>query len=672
MAASSKVRQQLRALRDTLDHHNYRYYALDDPEVPDAEYDRLMRELQVLEERYPELVIPESPTQRVGTGPVQGFAEVRHRVPMLSLANALDNDELKEFDRKVRERLGATDLAEYMAEPKLDGLAVSLRYEQGRLVQAATRGDGSSGEDVTHNVRTIAAVPLKLVGNKVPEVLEARGEVFMDKAGFAALNASMAESGGKSFMNPRNAAAGSLRQLDPRLTAQRPLSVYFYGIGECSSALADTQAGLLRALRRFGLRTNPEARAVAGFDGCVAYFTEIGARREKLGYEIDGVVFKVNQIASQEVLGFVSRAPRWAIAAKFPAHEEMTRVRDVEFQVGRTGALTPVARLEPVKVAGVIVSNATLHNMDELGRKDVRIGDTVVVRRAGDVIPEVVSVVSRLRPKSARKVKLPSRCPVCGSDVMRLEGEAVARCAGGLYCAAQRKEALRHFASRKAMDIEGLGTRLIDQLVEKELVSNPADLYSLRVEDYSSLERMAEKSASKLMTALEKSKDTSLQRFLFALGIREVGEATALSLARHFGDLEPILGADVETLQSVSDVGPVVANHVHAFFAEPHNRYVISKLVEAGVRWQPLSATGGEQQGKFDGKRFVITGALETMTRDEARARILALGGRVSGSVSSKTDYLVCGDKPGSKLDKARALGIEIVEESRLQSMLAG
>ncbi len=668
MVPEDKLRQRLQALRKALDQHNYRYYVLDDPEVPDAEYDRLMRELQALEAEHPELVVPDSPTQRVGAQPIDGFGEVRHAVPMLSLANVFDAAELADFDRRLRDKLEHETELEYFAEPKLDGLAISLRYVDGKLVQAATRGDGSRGEDVTHNARTIRAIPLSLRGKNIPEVLEARGEVFMEKAGFEALNRNMAAEGGKQFMNPRNAAAGSLRQLDPRLTAQRPLSVYFYGIGECSSILADAQDGLLAALRRFGLRVNPESRVVTGPGECQSYYEEMAGRRAALGYEIDGVVFKVNRLSLQEQLGFVSRAPRWAVAAKFPAHEEMTRVRDVEFQVGRTGALTPVARLEPVAVGGVTVSNATLHNMDELQRKDVRIGDWVVVRRAGDVIPEVVSVVRSKRPRSARKVHLPEQCPVCGSEVVRAEGEAVARCAGGLYCPAQRKESLRHFASRRAMDIEGLGNKLIEQLVDQELVANPADLFGLDVETLAGLERMAEKSARNLCTALEKSKATTLPRFLFALGIREVGEATALGLARHFGDLEPLMSAAETLLEEVPDVGPVVARHVRAFFDEPHNRKVISALREAGVRWPPVHAATGKSD--LQGKTLVLTGTLSGMTRQQAKGRIEAAGGKVAGSVSSRTDYVVAGDKAGSKLTRARELGVTVLDEAGLRDLL--
>lgn len=671
MAASSKVRKRVKALHEALNHHNYRYYVMDDPEIPDAEYDRLMRELQALEDKHPELVVPESPTQRVGAGPVDGFGEVRHALPMLSLGNAFDVQELKEFDRRLRERLDSDDTLEYFAEPKLDGLAVSLRYEHGVLVRAATRGDGTRGEDVTHNVRTIKAVPLRLAGNSVPDILEVRGEVFMETAGFEALNKAMVEQGGKQFMNPRNAAAGSLRQLDPRLTAQRPLTVYFYGIGESSQSLADTQAGLLDSLRDFGLRTNPESEVVRGIAGCAAYYEEIGKRRNVLGYEIDGVVFKVNALSLQEKLGFVSRAPRWAVAAKFPAHEEVTRVRDVEFQVGRTGALTPVARLDPVKVGGVIVSNATLHNMDELTRKDVRIGDSVIVRRAGDVIPEVVSVVKGRRGKGAKIVRLPERCPVCDSDVVRAEGEAVARCAGGLYCPAQRKEALKHFASRRAMDIDGLGDKLVEQLVDRQLVASPADLYRLDLATLTDLDRMADKSARNLVKSLNKSKQTTLPRFLFALGIREVGEATALSLARHFGALEPLKSADEKTLMQVQDVGPIVARHLRAFFDESHNQGVISELLAAGVSWPPMPRT--VPAGKsLQGKTFVLTGTLATLTRQQAKSKIEALGGKVTGSVSARTDYLVCGENPGAKLKRARDLGVHILDETGLEALLTG
>ncbi len=669
MVAEQDPVERAQKLREELRNHNYRYYVLDDPDVPDAEYDRLLRELEDLERKHPDLVTPDSPTQRVGSEPVPGFGEVRHKVAMLSLANAFGADEIRDFDRRVRERLGVSDELEYFAEPKLDGLAISVRYQQGVLVQAATRGDGSRGEDVTHNVRTIRSVPLTLRGARLPEELEVRGEVFMEKSGFENLNRAMVEQGSKQFMNPRNAAAGSLRQLDPRLTATRPLTVFFYGVGYCSQALGANQEAVLEALRSFGLRVNGESLKVLGADGCIEYFDRLAASRAQLDYEIDGVVFKVNQFALQEQLGAVSRAPRWAIAAKFPAHEELTRVQDIEFQVGRTGALTPVARLAPVVVGGVTVSNATLHNIDELQRKDVRVGDHVVVRRAGDVIPEVVSVVRSKRRRGARKVKLPAKCPVCGSDVRRNEEEAVARCVGGLYCRAQRKEALKHFASRRAMDIEGLGDKLLEQLVERELIHSPADLYGLDEDTLAGLDRMAEKSARNLVRALEKSKRTTLQRFLFALGIREVGEATARGLAQHFGDLAPLMAADQEALEAVPDVGPVVAGNLRAFFAEQHNQDVIKALQEAGVSWPRVEAVD-RSDSPLAGKSVVITGTLEDMTREGAKAAIMAVGGKVSGSVSGKTDFLVAGAKAGSKFKRAQSLGVTIIDEAGLRDLL--
>ena len=602
-------------LRSLIDHHNYRYYVLDEPEVPDAEYDRLLRELQDLEAAHPELITPQSPTQRVGHAPAAGFAEVRHLEPMLSLGNALNEEELEAFDRRVRERLEAEGEVRYAAEPKLDGAAVSLVYEQGLLVRGATRGDGSVGEDITHNVRTLSTIPLRLLGDDIPAVIEVRGEIYMPLAGFEALNDKARASGGKSFANPRNAAAGSLRQLDPKLTAERPLAFFAYGIGGLEGAgRPQRHTQMLEWLQTMGLRICPLNEVVEGIEGCRAYYRAMGEQRDQLPFEIDGVVFKVDRLDFQQTLGFVSRAPRWAIASKYPAQEQMTRLRDIEFQVGRTGALTPVARLEPVEVGGVTVSNATLHNIDEMRRKDVRPGDTVMVRRAGDVIPEVVGVVMEKRPSKARSVALPKHCPVCGSDVVRPEGEAVARCSGGLYCQAQRKESLRHFASRRAMDIVGLGTKLIDQLVEAEMIETPADLYRLQEDALAGLERMGEKSATRLVEALEKSKKTTLARFLFGLGIREVGEVTAASLASHFGSIEPIMEATAEELQSVPDVGPVVAAHVAAFFHQPHNREVIAALREEGVVWPDTTPTAGEP-GPLSGKVFVITGSFEGMTR---------------------------------------------------------
>jgi DNA ligase (NAD+) len=657
-------------LRKLIDHHNYLYHALDSPEISDAAFDRLMGELKALEAESPDLITPDSPTQRVGSTPVSELAEVVHTTPMLSLDNAFTEEDLIAFDRRVRERLDGVESVEYAAEPKLDGLAVSFRYEKGRLVQAATRGDGARGEDVTHNVRTVKAVPLKL-RDGAPELLEVRGEIFMPVAGFKEMNRRALEKGEKTYVNPRNAAAGIVRQHDPRLTEGRPLDVYFYGLGEVKGwKLSATHSDSLKQLREWGLKISPLLRVVQGAAGAWNYYREVGEQRSKLSYEIDGVVYKVNRLALQRELGFVSRAPRWAIAHKFPAHEENTIVRDVEFQVGRTGALTPVARLEPVFVGGVTVSNATLHNMDEVQRKDVRIGDTVVIRRAGDVIPEVVKVIVERRPKSAKIVSLPSKCPICGSDVEREEGEAVARCTGGLFCPAQRKEAIRHFASRRALDIEGLGTKIIDQLVDAELVHSPADLYKLTVEQFAERDRMGEKSAAKLVAALERSKNTSLGRFLYALGIRDVGEATAAALANHFGKLDALLEADEAAIQEVPDIGPIVAAHVHHFFKQKHNLEVIAALRQHGVKWleqKPRAVV----QGHLIGKSFVITGTLDSMSRDDAADRITAAGGKVSGSVSKKTSYVVVGAEPGSKFQKAQELGVTILDEAGFLDLLS-
>jgi DNA ligase (NAD+) len=657
------VAKRVAELRGQIEHHDHRYYVLDDPEVSDARYDALVRELRELEAAHPALVTADSPTQRVGGQPSSGFSTVRHSLPMLSLDNAFSEQDLLEFDRRVRERLGV-DNVEYSAEPKIDGLAISVRYERGRLVQAATRGDGSSGEDVTANVRTIASLPLRLLGNP-PGVFEARGEVFMTRQSFDRLNRRAEEAGEKTFANPRNAAAGSLRQLDPRVTASRALDVFFYAIGATEGWTFPARQGEAReALRELGLRTCPEAGTVTGAGGCLAYYTRIAGLRDTLGYDIDGVVYKVDRMDWQRELGFVARAPRWAIAHKFPAQEETTTVRGVDFQVGRTGALTPVARLEPVFVGGVTVSNVTLHNMDELERKDVRIGDTVVVRRAGDVIPEVVRVVTESRPAGARRVRLPERCPVCGSHVTRAEGEAVARCSGGLVCRAQRREALLHFASRRAMDIEGLGEKLVEQLVDSGRVETPADLYTLRPDELAALERMGEKSAARLIEALARSRTTTLPRFLYALGIRDVGEATALAIARHFGNLEAIENASTDEIQQVPDVGPVVALHLKDFFAEPHNRGVIRQLVDAGVNWPATQPVVRSEDGPLAGEVIVITGTLGSMSRDQARAAARAAGATVTDSVSRKTTLLVAGADPGSKLRKASELGIRITDEA--------
>lgn len=661
--APADLRERAARLRAEIDRHNYRYHVLDDPEVPDAEYDRILRELQALEEEHPDLIVPESPTQRVGGAPIAVFAEVRHRKPMLSLDNAFSREEVVTFDRRVRERLKTDREIDYCCEPKLDGLAVSLTYRDGTLAIAATRGDGTVGEDVTHNIRTIKSVPLRLTGPSLPELLEVRGEVFMAKAKFEEMNRRAAERGEKAFVNPRNAAAGSLRQLDPRLTAKRPLEIFFYGAGLVEGQeLPACHSVLLEQLRAWGLRTSPETRVVRGVAALFGYYEDIGKRRASLRYQIDGVVYKVDSREQQDALGFVARAPRWAVAHKFPAEEEMTRVRDIEWQVGRTGALTPVARLEPVFVGGATVSNATLHNIDELLRKDVRIGDTVVLRRAGDVIPEVVGVITEKRPAGASPVQLPMKCPICGSDVERQEGEAIARCTGTLVCPAQLKEALRHSASRRALNIDGLGSKLIEQLVDAGLVSNPGDLYRLTATELAKLERMGEKSAAKLIESLERSKQTTLGRFLYALGIRDVGEATADALAGHFRTLAAIQKASIEDIENVPDVGPVTAAHVHAFMAEPRNRKVITTLVRQGVHWPEATVTDVSDSA-FSGKTIVLTGKLSSLSRDDAAERVRQLGGKVTGSVSKNTDYVVAGEDAGTKLRKANELGIKILDE---------
>jgi DNA ligase (NAD+) len=657
------------ALRERIAYHEHRYHVLDDPEISDAEFDLLLRELRALEAAHPELVTPDSPTQRVVGSAATAFPSLQHRLPMLSLDNAFADEEVVAFDRRVRERLGREHAIDYAAEPKLDGLAISVIYEHGLLVRAATRGDGVTGEDVTANVRTIASVPLRLRG-AAPALLEVRGEVYMPVAGFVAMNARAAERGEKVFVNPRNAAAGSLRQLDPRITAERPLDLFFYAVGVVEgAAVPERQSELAHALREWGLRTCPEAARVTGVEGCLGYFHRIGAQRAQLPYQIDGVVYKVDLRADREALGFVSRAPRWAVAHKFPAEEAETRIEDVEFQVGRTGALTPVARLAPVFVGGVTVSNATLHNMDELERKDVRIGDSVIVRRAGDVIPEVVRVLAERRPDSARVVSLPAHCPVCGSPVLREADEAVARCTGGYACAAQRRERILHFASRRAMDIEGLGDKLVDQLVTAELVDDPADIYELSATELAELERMGQKSADRVLAAIERSRTATLPRFLFALGIRDVGEATALALAQHFGALAPLMAADADAIQQVPDVGPVVAARVTAFFADPANQAIVERLQAAGVHWPDLPVQRAAEL-PLAGKTFVLTGALQGLSRDEAGDRLRALGAKVSGSVSKKTDFVVAGADAGSKLQKAQDLGVPVIDEAVLARIL--
>jgi DNA ligase (NAD+) len=670
MAVTDALQRQVARLRADIDRHNYRYHVLDDPEVSDAEYDRLLTQLRRLESENPELIVPDSPTQRVGGAPVAAFAQVRHRVPMLSLDNAFEPEDVVAFDRKVRERLETEREIDYACEPKLDGLAVSLTYRQGSLEVAATRGDGSVGEDVTHNIRTIQSVPLRLAGSGHPDLLEVRGEVVMSIPGFREMNRKAAERGEKTFVNPRNAAAGSLRQLDPRLAASRPLEIFFYAAGNVEGRkLPGRHSETLALLREWGLRTSPESRVVQGVEGLLAFYEDIGNRRSSLRYQIDGVVYKVDELLLQRELGFVARAPRWAIAHKFPADEEMTRVRAVEWQVGRTGALTPVARLDPVFVGGATVSNATLHNIEELQRKDVRIGDTVVLRRAGDVIPEVVKVMVEQRPPGAVPVELPAKCPICGSDVEREEGEAIARCTGALVCPAQLKESLRHFASRRAMDIEGLGSKLVDQLVESGMVEDAAGLFRLQAAQLSELDRMGDKSAAKLAEALERSKSTTLARFLFALGIRDVGEATAESLAKHFRTLKALREAPVEVIEEVQDIGPITAAHVRAYMDESRNAGVIDQLVELGVRW-PETPAATSKGGPLEGKTFVLTGRLASLSRDEAGDLIRGAGGSVSGSVSRKTDFVVAGDEAGSKLKKANDLGLKILEENEFLKLL--
>lgn len=661
-----KLRAQIRAF-------DYEYYVLDDPTVPDAEYDRLMRELIDLETQNPQLIQEDSPTQRVSGAPVDTFKEVKHEVPMLSLGNAFSREELTAFDTRIRDRLETEKQIIYNAEPKLDGLAVSILFEKGQLIRGSTRGDGHSGEDITENVRTIRSIPLRLQGKNVPERLEVRGEVFMSKRGFDRMNKIARQNEEKEFVNPRNAAAGSLRQLDPRLTAKRPLQMFCYGIGVVEGgALPVEHYKMLQQLKVWGLRVCPLIEKVKSVEGCWAYYESILQQRDHLDYEIDGVVYKVNRSDWQQKLGFVSRAPRWAIAHKFPAQEEITVVREVDFQVGRTGAITPVAKLEPVFVGGVTVSNATLHNMDEVERKDVRAGDTVIVRRAGDVIPEVVKVVKDRRKKGARKTKLPKHCPECGSEITRIEGEAVARCVAGFNCPAQRKGALKHYASRNAMDIEGLGDKVIEQLIDSKLVENLDDIYRLDVETVSGLDRMGQKSAQNLLAAIEKSKRISLAKFIYSLGIREVGEATAIMLADYFNyDLDALMAANEEDLQSVPDVGPIVAKRIAQYFTSTNNKRLIKRLRE-DIRWTDSNAASNNtREGLLTGKVYVLTGTLASMPRDQAADKLRALGAKVSASVSKNTTAVIAGDKAGSKLQKAEKLGVPILTEQELIGLIA-
>lgn len=661
--------EEVAALRAEIEEHNYRYYVLDDPSVPDAHYDRLMVRLRELERDHPQLASSESPTQRVGGEALKGFSQVSHEVPMLSLDNAFSEEDMTGFNRRIQDWLNTRDDIEFACEPKLDGIAVSLLYTDGVLTRGATRGDGTTGEDITANVRTIPSIPLKLRGQGYPRVLEVRGEIYMPKQGFDALNAKAIAAGEKTFVNPRNAAAGSLRQLDPNLTAQRPLQMTCYAVGAVKDgALPEQHSAILDCLHAWGLRINSESRVVQGLAGCMEYYRYLLAKRQQLPYDIDGIVFKVNSIPAQKRLGFVSRAPRWAIAHKFPAQEEMTELQDVEFQVGRTGVLTPVARLKPVFVGGVTVSNATLHNADEIERLGVRIGDTVIVRRAGDVIPQVVSVVLDKRPSTSQIITFPQSCPVCGSDIERLPGEAVTRCTGGLVCSAQRKELIKHFAARKAMDIDGLGDKLVEQMVDEGLISELVDLFKLKADTIAEMERMGDKSAQNLIEAIEKAKQTTLPRFLFALGIREVGEATALNLARHFGDIRALYAVDEATLQEVDDIGPIVAGHICHFMHQQANRDSIEALLDVGVTW-PAIEQGGDLP--LAGQTVVLTGSLEQFSRSEAKQRLQNLGAKVAGSVSAKTSWVVAGPGAGSKLKKATELGIDVLDEDQFAIRLA-
>lgn len=668
-----QVLREYEQLKDELNQHNHRYYVLDDPSVPDSEYDRLMRRLQEIEQQHPQLLSADSPSQRVGGEALQAFTQVSHAVAMLSLDNAFNEEDLEAFDRRIKDRLNLNEeeQIEYACEPKLDGVAVSLLYENGLLVRGATRGDGQTGEDITANVRTINSIPLRLTGEGIPELLEVRGEIYLPRAGFEKINAIARDAGEKVFVNPRNAAAGSLRQLDSKITASRPLEMCAYSVGQYQGGtMPDSHMAMLDTLGQWGFKINRHVETVQGISDCESYYNRIEQQRDQLAYDIDGIVYKVNSLALQQRLGFVAKAPRWAIARKFPAQEEMTLLQDVEFQVGRTGAVTPVARLQPVFVGGVTVSNATLHNGDEIKRLGVCIGDTVIIRRAGDVIPQVAGVVMEKRPADARPVIFPENCPVCQSPVNRVEGEAVARCSGGLFCAAQSKQAIKHFASRKAMDIDGLGDKLVDLLVDEGLIYSVADLYELPVDKIAGLERMGEKSAANLIQSIENSKQTTLAKFLYALGIREVGEATGQTLAKSFGSLEAIISADQEALLEIDDVGPVVAYHIRDFFRNPDNLSIITALRESGVTWEDIDITDQDSQ-PLAGQTWVLTGTLEIMSRAEAKERLQDLGAKVAGSVSAKTNQVVAGPGAGSKLNKAQSLDIPVMDEAQFVEFLA-
>ncbi|MCU7799756.1 MAG: NAD-dependent DNA ligase LigA [gamma proteobacterium symbiont of Lucinoma myriamae] len=672
MPTAADLLQQVKALHKILNYHSHRYYVLDDPEIPDNEYDKLFRQLEDIEKQYPELISLDSPTQRVGGKVLDSFEQVTHQMPMLSLSNAFSSDEIEEFLHRIDALLDHEEFT-IVAEPKLDGLAISLRYENGILVQAATRGDGQSGENVTQNVKTIQSIPLHLQGLNYPKILEVRGEIFMPKKGFAKLNELQIIKGERTFANPRNAAAGSLRQLDSKIAASRPLAMFCYSIGVVEQAhpdepIKDSHSQILKQLQSWGFSVSPEVKILSSWQECINYYDSILIRRSELPYEIDGVVYKVDSITQQEKAGFISRAPRWAIAHKFPAEEAMTRLLNIDVQVGRTGALTPVARLEPVFVGGVTVTNATLHNQDEIDRKDVRIGDMVIVRRAGDVIPEVVKAVISERPQQSTPYTMPDHCPICDSLAERINDEAKSRCTGGLYCPAQRKEAIKHFASRKAMDIDGLGDKLVEQLVDAELIHDISDLFHLNDIQLVSMERMGDKSAENLIKAIDESKSTTLARFLYSLGIREVGEATALSLANYFKILDIIKATQSEALQEVPDVGPVVAHNIETFFSQPHNEEVINKLLASGIHWPEIIQKEANEL-PLAGKVIVLTGSLSLLNRNDAKARLIELGAKVSGSVSKKTDLLIAGEKAGSKLKKAEELNIEIMDEAGMMAL---
>ncbi|MBW5802567.1 NAD-dependent DNA ligase LigA [Coxiella endosymbiont of Ornithodoros amblus] len=668
MEVPAKIQKQIQRLRQEINEHNYRYYVLSQPTISDSVYDELFHELKQLEEKYPETITPSSPTQRIGAEPLKMFEPVHHEIPMLSLDNVFDEKGLRAFDKRIRQRLKLDKPLGYVCEPKMDGVALSLLYENGKLIQAATRGDGYTGENVTQNTRTIASVPLQLRGSDYPELVEIRGEVLMPRGSFAKFNQEAEKRGDKTFLNPRNAASGSLRQLDPRITAKRPLIFYGYLIGLVKGKdFPKNHCDILKQFKDWGIPVISEIKVVDGIGGCFEYYEHLVKTREKMPFDIDGIVIKVNSLQIQAELGFVSRAPRWAIAYKFPAQEKMTVVKAIEFQIGRTAAVTPVARLEPVSISGVMVSNATLHNFDELYRKDVRVGDTVIVRRAGDVIPEVVGPILAKRPQKSKPIKIPSRCPVCHAEVIKPEGEAVARCVGGLYCWAQLRESIEHFASRRALDIEGLGDKLVELFIQERLIKDITGIYQLKKSAIAALPRMGEKSAEHLLTAIEKSKKTTLPRFLYALGIRGVGDTTARTLARHFHELDPLMKASIETLEEIRDIGPVAAENIYAFFHQKHNMELINKLIQLGVHWPQEKAV---VKSEIAGKTFVLTGALKSLTREEVEEEIERSGGKSSSSVSKNTNYVIVGENPGSKYKKAKALGISLIDEEAFLKLL--